>query len=311
MRIAILGAGSLGSLYGALLSQVDGVELFVHGRGIHGAHMAAEGLSVEGERDFFVSNDDVLFSLDEVGLPSAALGTLDFVLLTGKSNQIEMLAGLARQLLNADGYVLSLSNGLGHAELCQGVLGPHRVFAATSTHGAWRPSPGTVHWAGRGETVLGSLSGGPGMEEAIPLLSVLEQAGLSPQWSNDGIAIVWRKVLLNIAINPIAAIAGVENGALLRPELFSSALSTMLEGASVARLERVVLPDDSELEEHLRRVLNATSENMCSMLQDLRNGRRTEIKFLNQAIVERGERVGIQTPLNQVLAAMINALHVE
>ena len=91
--------------------QVDGVELFVHGRGIHGAHMAAEGLSVEGERDFFVSNDDVLFSLDEVGLPPAALGTLDFVLLTGKSDQIEMLAGLARQLLNADGYVLSLSNG--------------------------------------------------------------------------------------------------------------------------------------------------------------------------------------------------------
>ena len=149
------------------------------------------------------------------------------------------------------------------------------------------------------------------MEEAIPLLSVLEQAGLSPQWSNDGIAIIWRKVLLNIAINPIAAIAGVENGALLRPNLFSSALSTMLEGASVARLERVPLPDDSELEEHLRQVLNATSENMCSMLQDLRNGRRTEIKFLNQAIVERGERVGIQTPLNQVLAAMITALHVE
>ena len=56
----------------------------------------------------------------------------DFVLLTGKSDQIEMLAGLARQLLNVDGYVLSLSNGLGHAELCQGVLGPHRVFAATS-----------------------------------------------------------------------------------------------------------------------------------------------------------------------------------
>ena len=117
--------------------------------------------------------------------------------------------------------------------------------------------------------------------------------------------------MLNIAINPIAAIAGVENGALLRPNLFSSALSTMLEGASVARLERVPLPDDSELEEHLRQVLNATSENMCSMLQDLRNGRRTEIKFLNQAIVERGERVGIQTPLNQVLAAMISALHVE
>ena len=311
MRIAILGAGSLGSLYAALLSQVEGVELFVHGRGIHGAHMAAHGLSVEGERVFFVSNEEVFFSLDEVGLPPSALASIDFILLTGKSDQTEMLAGLAQQLLSPEGYVLSLSNGLGHAELCQGVLGPHRVFAATSTHGAWRPKAGTVHCAGKGETVLGSLSGGPGLEEAQPFLSVLDQAGLSPQWSNDGTAIVWRKVLLNIAINPIAAIAGVNNGVLLRPDLFSSALSTMLEGASVARLERVILPDDSELEDQLRRVIHATSGNMCSMLQDLRNGRQTEIKVLNQAIVERGERVGIQTPLNQMLAAVITALHVE
>ena len=311
MRVAILGSGSLGSLYAALLSRIKSIELLVHGRGSHGAHMAAEGLRLVGESEGFVSNGDVFFSLDEVGLPPVARGTMDYVILTGKADQTPFLASLARQLLTADGYALCLSNGLGHAEKCQDSLGPHRVFAATSTHGAWRPSAGTVHWAGRGETVIGALPGGPGQSEAQPLLDVFEQAGLSPRWSSDGVASVWRKVLLNIAINPIAALAGVENRELLRPDLFSSAFSTMLEGASVARQERVVLPSDAELEEQLRQVLLATSSNMCSMLQDLRNGRKTEISVLNQAIVERGERAGLATPLNQMLVAMITALHAQ
>lgn len=311
MRVAILGSGSLGSLYAALLSRVEGVELLVHGRGTHGAHMAAEGLHLEGESEHFVSNADVFFSLDEVGLPPVALGTIDYVLLTGKADQTLSLASLARKLLTSDGYALCLSNGLGHAEKCQDVLGPQRVFAATSTHGAWRPYAGTVHWAGKGETMIGALPGGPGQSEAQPLLDVLQHAGLSPEWSSDGVAIVWRKVLLNIAINPIAALVGVENGELLRPDLFSSAFSTMLEGAAVARQERVFLPSNSELEEQLRHVLMATSSNMCSMLQDLRSGRKTEISVLNQAIVERGERAGLATPLNQMLVAMVTALHAQ
>lgn len=311
MRIAILGSGSLGSLYAALLSQVEGVELLIHSRGSHGAHMAAHGLHLEGLATQFLSNKGVFFSLEEVGIPPHSFGTIDFALLTGKAGQTTYLAELAQQLLNDEGIALSLSNGLGHAEQCIEVLGPHRVFAATSTHGAWRPSPGTVHWAGRGETVLGSLSGGPGETEAKPLLDVLSIAGLEPSWSSDGLATLWKKVLLNIAINPIAALAGVENGALLRTDLFSSAFSTMLEGAAVARIERVAIPGDAELEQQLRQVITATSTNICSMLQDIRAGRITEISALNQAIVVRGERAGISTPLNQMLVAMVNALHSE
>ena len=135
-------------------------------------------------------------------------------------------------------------------------------------------------------------------------------AGLEPSWSSDGLATLWKKVLLNIAINPLAALAGVENGALLRPDLFSSAFSTMQEGAAIARIERVAIPDDAELEQQLRQVLTATATNICSMLQDIRAGRMTEISSLNQAIVLRGERAGIATPLNKMLVAMVNALHV-
>ncbi|RPG72059.1 MAG: ketopantoate reductase family protein [Euryarchaeota archaeon TMED99] len=309
MRIAVLGAGSLGSLYAALLSRVDGVELLIHGQGPHGAHMTAHGLQLEGEETHFVSNSEVFFSLEEVGLPEPSFGTIDFALLTGKAGQTSSLAQLAHRLLNENGMALCLSNGLGHAEQCIEILGPQRVFAATSTHGAWRPSAGVVNWAGKGQTVLGSLPGGPGETEAKPLLDALSSAGLEPVWSSDGFATIWKKVLLNIAINPLAALAGVENGALLEPDLFSSAFSTMLEGAAVARTERVNLPDDAELELLLRQVLTATASNICSMLQDIRAGRSTEIAVLNQAITARGERAGIATPLNQMLTSMIKALH--
>tara|TARA_Y100000766_G_scaffold282971_2_gene297454 strand:- start:9004 stop:9939 length:936 start_codon:yes stop_codon:yes gene_type:complete len=309
MRIAILGAGSLGSLYAALLSRIPDVELLVHGQGIHGAHMTAHGLQLEGGDTHFVSNSDVFFSLEEVGLPEQSSGTIDFALLTGKADQTASLAQLAHGLLNENGTVLCLSNGLGHAEKCIEILGPHRVFAATSTHGAWRPSAGVVHWAGKGQTVLGSLPGGPGETEAKALLKVLESAGLEPVWSSDGLATIWKKVLLNIAINPLAALTGVENGALLQSDLFSAAFSTLLEGAAVARIERVNIPEDNELERLLRQVLTATSSNICSMLQDIRAGRTTEIAVLNQAITARGERAGIATPLNQMLTSMVIALH--
>ncbi len=311
MRIAIVGAGSIGSLYAALLSKVEGVELLVHARGQHGAVMASQGLTIEGEASMHVSNERVFFSLDEVGLPNLLHNALDIVVITGKADHTEQLALHARSLLAPGGFALCLSNGLGHAERCVEVLGPHRVFAATTTHGAWRPQPGVIHWAGVGHTVVGSLPGGPGEVEALPFLEVLKSAGLNPAWTSDGLSAVWRKVLLNISINPIASLAGVENGSLLSQNLFSAAYSTMLEGASVARIEGVSLPDDAELEAQLREVLIATSGNICSMLQDIRSGRTTEISVLNQAIVERGERAGVATPLNQMLSSMITALHFE
>ena len=76
MRVAVLGAGSLGSLYAALLSRVDDVELLIHSQGNHGAHMTADGLHLEGLENQFVSNQDVFFSLEEVGLPDTGSAQL-------------------------------------------------------------------------------------------------------------------------------------------------------------------------------------------------------------------------------------------
>jgi len=201
-----------------------------------------------------------------------------------------------------------LSNGLGHAEACGAVVGVHRVVAGTTTYAAWRPTPGRVQFAGKGNIILGKIQGGPSAMDVKPLLDLFEQANLAAEWTENGPAAVWMKVLLNIAINPIAAICGVANGALLEPGLFASSLETMLEGARIARQERIHLPNDLELETQLESVLKATAENHCSMLQDVRAGRKTEIEYLNQAVVQHGERIGVRAPMNQMLSAMIAAL---
>ena len=308
MNIAILGAGSLGSLLAGLISQAPGVQLMVHGKGEHGAMMVAKGLAIQGKKTLTVDPEQAMFTLEEVGVPDALHGTMDAVILTGKAKSTAHLVDLAQQLLHSHGLAICLSNGLGHAEARIAQLGPHRVLAGTTTYAAWRPSPGVVQFAGVGNVVLGHLQGGPTHADAEPLLGLFARAGVHSEWTNNGPAAVWMKVLLNIAINPIAALAGVTNGELLNPHLFSSALETMLEGARIARQERVLLPDDLELEQRLQQVLEATAGNHCSMLQDVRAGRITEIAFLNRAVVERGERIGVAAPLNQMLSAMIEAL---
>ena len=308
MKIAILGAGSLGSLLAGFLAEDSQTELMVHAKGDHGAMMVAKGLKIVGEAEVHIDANQALFTLEEVGLPEQLNGSMDAILLTGKSKSIAALSSLAQRLLRPNGIAVCLSNGLGHAETLVDALGPHRVICGTTTYGAWRPAPGTVHFAGRGTIVLGRLQDGPSQVDVQPLLDAFTRSGLACQWSEHGPAEVWMKVLLNIAINPIAALSGVKNGELLQPSLFSAALQTMLEGAQIARQERVYLPDDQALEGRLEEVLQATSENHCSMLQDVRAGRGTEIAYLNQAVVERGERIGVRAPMNQMLSAMVEAL---
>ena len=131
---------------------------------------------------------------------------------------------------------------------------------------------------------------------------------MNPKWIDDGAKLIWSKVLLNIAINPIASITGRVNGDLLEPEMFETCVEVMLEGARVARLEGVTLDDDEELIANLRLVLEQTKDNRCSMLQDIRNGRSTEIDFLNGMVVNKAEKYGLSTPLNQLLSKLIEDL---
>lgn len=309
MNVAILGAGSIGSLIAAKISNHGDGNLLVHARGEHGSVIALNGIKIQGEEELSVSNDRMIVSLDEVGLYQGLDGKIDYLLITSKANDVERMINKSRDLLHADSKVLCLSNGLGHVEKCIEFFGPQRVFSASISHGAWRPEPGIIEWAGKGVISIGKFSDGPGLNEAEELIQLLSNCDLNPQWVEDGKSLIWSKVLLNIAINPIAALIGCKNGNLLQTELFELCSSVMVEGANVARQEGVKLPTNEELISKLFQVIEATSNNYCSMLQDIKKGRDTEIKFLNLAIVQRAERYGLSTPKNHLLSELIKSIN--
>ena len=308
MKFVILGAGNIGTLIGAKLAQLDSSEVLIHTRGEHAASLAVNGISVDGVETFHLAPEQYLLSISDVEINSVFDGLADYIFVTSKAGDVEELLQLAKRFSNARTRVIILSNGLGHIELGSQEFGFHRIIPATTTHGVWRKKPGCIEWAGLGAINLGQINNSPNFDELTELISILESANLNPIWNEDGRNLVWSKVLINIAINPIAAITGQKNGELLEGEIFETCIEVMLEGARIARLEGVVLADDEELVDNLKSVLHKTKDNKCSMLQDVRLGKNTEIMFLNRMIVNRAEKHGLSTPLNQLLSKLIESL---
>ena len=238
------------------------------------------------------------------------------VLLCSKANATEELAAVAAHLLSSEGVVISLQNGIANENILARFCGSHRVLGALTTHGATRLEPGKTKWAGRGEIVIGNCGGNLTSQspQVAELLNHLHSAELNPRWSENIDAELWLKLLLNCAINPLAAICGCSNGGLLEsPHLHEQSLSTLLEAAMVGRTIGIDLPQDESLMEQLDLVLAATAENDCSMLQDLRRGATTEIDSINGEVLRIAEQAGIACPLNAQLVALVkgveNSLH--
>ena len=150
---------------------------------------------------------------------------------------------------------------------------------------------------------------GPSLAQVGKVVNLLNDAQLNAVVESDPTALIWNKVMLNVAINPLAALGGLKNGELLEPDLFASCMMVYREASTVAIMERADVPDEREFEQRLRTVLEQTRENTCSMLQDVKAGRQTEIEALNQAVVERAEHHGLAAPINQMLASLVRACH--
>ena len=295
MRIAVLGAGSIGCLIAAKLVEA-GHDVLVHARGEHGAVLALSGLNGSGVWDFQIQPNQWTVSLDEAGIHPSLEKSFDQSIITCKAKDTAKLAEIAAQI--TDGPVLSLQNGLGNHEILSRYVFENSAVGVT-TNAVKRISPGQIEWVGRGSIAVG----GPTGEQFIETLSMLDA-----EYNHDVSSIIWNKLLINVAINPLAAICGVMNGELLSEPLLSQAESTMLEAANVARLLGVEVAEDHILIQNLHSVLDSTAENECSMLADVKAGRETEIDVLCGQVVARGEKLGVPTPLNSMLLSQIKAL---
>jgi 2-dehydropantoate 2-reductase len=196
---------------------------------------------------------------------------------------------------------VSLQNGLGNLDILVGHLGIERVGLGVTTGGATLLGPGHVRAAGDGTI---SLEKSPRIRY---IKEALTGAGFSVETVQGVISLAWSKLVINAAINPVAAILDVPNGELLaRPAAWELSAALATEVASVAAQKQISLSFKDPLAA-AEEVARLTAANYSSMLQDIRRGAPTEIDAICGAVVQSGREVGVPTPVNEVMWKLIKA----
>lgn len=283
----VMGAGALGSLIGGLLAH-NGEDVILVGRRKHVDAVNSRGLRITG-------------LVDETVQARASTQPVesDLIIFTVKSYDTREAA---QALPTDDSTILTLQNGLGNAEIIADIAGEDRVLAGTTSMGSTFLEPGQIRYTGRGETRIGS----PWQEDdnrVEGIVSMFNDAGIPAGESPDINHDLWAKLVVNAGINAPAYLTGLRNGELLEHEDILWLMRMVgQEAAAVARAEGIVLENPVE---RIIQVARDTAGNRCSMLQDRDRGRQTEINVINGAIVRRGKKHDIPTPVNRALLALV------
>ena len=297
MRVAIVGAGAMGGVVGFYLAAVAEVVL-VDPWDEHVAAINAGGISCEH------AGVSVARPARAVSDPVDA-GACDAAIVLVKARQTAWAAEACRALLAPGAVAYTLQNGVGNREALAAVLGDRRVGQGVTALGGTLLEPGRVRHAGMGPT---TLSATPDRAQAEALAALLSAAGLPTGVSGDVEALLWGKLVVNVGINALAALLRVPNGALAElPATRALLAAAVNEAVAVARARGVLLPYADPVA-HVEGVARATGANRASMLQDVLRGAPSEIDAINGAVVREGARLGVPTPLNSALTALVAAL---
>jgi 2-dehydropantoate 2-reductase len=215
-----------------------------------------------------------------------------------------------KSYLTRDAVVLTLQNGLGNAAQLRSALlhdgvRPH-VWLGVTTQAALRTAPGEVEHTGEGITVVGRNSSevNARLQQVAALLTA---ADIETRAVDDIHRWVWRKLAVNAAINPVTALAGVQNRAIRDNDDLQQACRLLASEAVAVAAARGLPLDEQQLMRAINDVAEATGDNRSSMLVDLEHGMRTEIDAINGAIVKEAQRRGLDVPANQLVLSLIRA----
>jgi 2-dehydropantoate 2-reductase len=297
--VAVVGAGAVGSYYGAMLARA-GHAVTLIGRAAHAQAITRDGLRLEwadrSEQIRVAASTDL----------AAARGA-DLLLFCVKSTDTETVARDLAPNLRPDAVVLSMQNGVDNpqriaAQLPQTVI-PVAVYVATAM-----PSPGVVRHHGRGDLVIGTMARQISRDAQALLERLVDffaTAQVPVRISPNVMAELWRKLLVNCAYNAISALAQAPYSQLAaQPETRRLQRAIVDEVLAVAAADGVPLALDESLQA-VDRIAQAMPQQLSSTAQDLARHKPSEIDHLNGFVVQRGAELGIATPANQALHALV------
>jgi 2-dehydropantoate 2-reductase len=291
--IAVMGAGAVGCYYGGMLARA-GHAVTLIGRAPH-----VEAVRKSGGLRFEEKGFDGRVPVHAAEEPAAVRGA-KLVLFTVKSPDTESAGRALAPHLERDAVILSLQNGVDNAERLAAVLGrevvPAVVYVAVEMAG-----PGHVRHHGRRELLIGQAAA----SERIAAMFVA--AGVPVEVSDNVVGALWAKLIVNCAYNAISAITQLPYGRMVQGEGVPAVMQQVVdECLAVARAARITVPGD--LLKAVPKIAETMPGQFSSTAQDLARGKPTEIDHLNGLVVRKGEALGVPTPANRLLWALVKLL---
>lgn len=306
MKICILGAGALGCAIGGVLAEGGHAVWLVNRRQAHVDALNRHGLIM---RQDGVDRVVAVRAATHCGAVSLVDGPIELLIVLVKSFDTREAIESAAPMLDARTMVLSLQNGLGHEDVLAEVVGRQRVLAGKTYAGGVMLGAGHILVGTRGkETFIGELDGSVSARVQA-VAETLRGAGLSTEVSENIIATMWDKLLVNVATGALSAISGLPYGALYRvPEIEECALAAVAEAMAVAYAGGIALGTTDPRQSWVKAAAGLPPEFKASMLQSLEKGSITEVDYVNGAVVSWGARFGIATPVNRALVACVKGV---
>ncbi len=298
VRICVVGCGAVGSLFAAHLAQLNEVEVYAYDlTRRHVDAINSEGLRIVGRKTL---QAHVRAVHDPTSLPSFQFG------IVATKGYVTRPAIAATAHCFGEGHVASVQNGIGNEEIIAEYV--PSVILGTTFPAGHLVAPGIVEMDTEGETWLGPFSQDSSLLPAVEQLAgLISRAGMPAHARTDARGAQWNKLVFNAATNPLGALTGLTHGQVCdQPGLRHLVSGVIAEALAVASALGITLEGDPEaLVDHAAEV---AYDHRASMLQDVAARRRTEIDSLNGGIAELGRRVGVPTPLNDAIVALVKGL---
>ncbi len=297
MKAGIIGAGSLGSLFAHYFHD-HLIDFIIYEKNIevvkdiekNGLTFIKSGIS-KTIKPFISTSPEILADAEIIFLFVKSYSTAEAI-----QNILPYLV--------SNSIIVSLQNGLGNTEEIRKYIKPERIVYGTTTMGASKSSLSTVISGGPGIINIGGAENG----HVMKVHHLLNSAGLSSYTVDDPDFYLWNKVIINAGINPIAAILGIANGEILTNRYASILQENIVKEAVSAAKANDIIMDFNEILKATRDVCKKTSSNICSMLQDIRNRRLTEIESINGKLIESAAIKGLDLPYNRSLYLLIKSM---
>ncbi len=302
VKIAIAGSGAMGCRFGWRLHESGQDVRLIDPWPEHVQAIQARGLEVvteSGSRTVKIP----------ASLPGGCSGTVDLLIVFTKAMQTSDMLESCMHLIGEKTWVLTLQNGLGNIETIERYVPENRILAGVTTFTAKLPAPGTIQALGSGETEMMRVNGETG-EDVKEIARLMDEAGLNTAVSPDARISIWNKAAFNCALNPLCTLMNSTVGAVGSCSgILDTAGRIVDEIVLVAKAENVPLRREPILALIEKQFDAATAaHHLSSMQQDMRGGRKTEIEYLNGAVVEKGRRYGIPVPYNQLVYELIRMM---